>query len=745
MKKQLLTLAFALMAMGAQAQDMYYIKTTGTQLPYTLRPASGIKVLLNRPANDVLSAAQTIPFPFSFYGQTVTKYKASDNGYITFDENATVSVPNNTALDTATEVKNAIFGFWDDLELKQIGTASNILTDVFSYTYGSAGKRRHVIQWFTAAPKAVAGQVGNGYNAQYFAIVLKEEGGFDVIQNYALTSSNALSGTIGAINADGTAHIMVNGSPNIKNPNNQDRWSATTDLVYSFVDGTQPERSVRLNNLNMENNTKISDGLKISGVISNLGSEAITSVTLNWSVNGGPVESEIVKVNAAGGDASPAYFTASWNDKALTAGTFYNVNAWITQINKTDVTPEDTADNRAYGRTLAVKGVYANHNVLVEEGSGGWCGYCPDGHLRLRDILNQYGEPKVIGMVHHNGDGMVNSNSNTINSVFQTGYPYGMVDRQYWEDAGSVGITRDQWSARVSDRLNAQTPVEVRIYERTWDDASRKITFKVKVKATDYYFAGAENNFALNAVILEDKVRGADAKNTWTQHNYFSKSFQGGVGGPNHELYNEPEWLVGYYHNHVVKTMLTGAWGDASVMNTNTLQEGAEWDKTFTYTLPAQVDVNYNANDPKTTEYWSTVPGPGMNKPTEIVLVAFVSYSNKTDVGKNEVINSHAVPLTYYFSDVAPDKKEQAGLRMALYPNPAANLATLDFEMPKTGAGSVEIFNALGQRVSLVREGIMAKGNQSVVIRTEGLENGIYFVTLTANGARTTQRMVVQH
>lgn len=62
--------------------------STGTSTDYNYQTTNNTII---SGGNQVLSTIQTIPFDFSFYGQTITEYKASDNGYITFDVSATVS------------------------------------------------------------------------------------------------------------------------------------------------------------------------------------------------------------------------------------------------------------------------------------------------------------------------------------------------------------------------------------------------------------------------------------------------------------------------------------------------------------------------------------------------------------------------------------------------------------------------------------------------------------------------------
>jgi hypothetical protein len=150
MKKTLLSMVALIAISGsAMAQGYYSITSTGTPSDYTSGSVQGSAIIPNN-SNDILSATQTIPFAWNFYGQAVTSYKASDNGYITFDNAETTSQSNNISIPDASAPKNAIFGFWDNLALKAtITNVNNVADVVYATTLGTAPNRRHVIQWFS--------------------------------------------------------------------------------------------------------------------------------------------------------------------------------------------------------------------------------------------------------------------------------------------------------------------------------------------------------------------------------------------------------------------------------------------------------------------------------------------------------------------------------------------------------------------------------------------------------------------
>mgnify|MGYP000863708277 CR=1 FL=1 len=154
---------------SVHAQTWTWSQTTGSH-PVVANMRQGSALVYAAPKEDELSAWQTLPFPFTFAGEAVTGYFISDNGYITFAAGATVSEPAN---ESGT-VRNAIFGYWDDLHLE--GGNPVWSNEVRMKTDGVAPNRTHVIMWISAVPKGQSWRMSN----VSFAIVLYEQGGFEI-------------------------------------------------------------------------------------------------------------------------------------------------------------------------------------------------------------------------------------------------------------------------------------------------------------------------------------------------------------------------------------------------------------------------------------------------------------------------------------------------------------------------------------------------------------------------------------
>lgn len=111
--------AFEIENKGATAGTINVAVTTRTVAPYVeICPnAGGNGTTLLTDADDTLSATQTLPFTFSFFGANVTQYKVSSNGWLSFDTTLTDPAPSSPVNMPDVGAPNSVIaGFWDDLQ-----------------------------------------------------------------------------------------------------------------------------------------------------------------------------------------------------------------------------------------------------------------------------------------------------------------------------------------------------------------------------------------------------------------------------------------------------------------------------------------------------------------------------------------------------------------------------------------------------------------------------------------------------
>ena len=79
----------------------------------------------------------------------------------------------------------------------------------------------------------------------------------------------------------------------------------------------------------------------------------------------------------------------------------------------------------------------------------------------------------------------------------------------------------------------------------------------------------------------------------------------------------------------------------------------------------------------------------------------------------------------------------------APYPNPVQGKSSLNLTMDRTAAVSVEVYNAIGQRVQNLAQGTFEKGKYTLEWDANGVSAGVYFVVLKGKDFPTIARRVV--
>ncbi|PHR26335.1 MAG: hypothetical protein COA38_14990 [Fluviicola sp.] len=677
MKKTLTLLLCSGFAIYGTAQNYGSGTGTGTADPYAYNNTG--TTVLAVPSDDVLSTAQTIPFAWNFFGVAVTSYKASDNGYITFDGAASVSDPVNTSIPSAGGPNNAIYAFWDAID---IAAGSGSVDEVRSFNYGTSPNQTHVIQWYSVTPAS-----GTGF--MYAAIRLHECGDFDIVLNYG--NATGMSGTIGCEDATGANGLMVQG-PSYGYPSVT--AAGTDDIVYSFYsDGISYDAAITSsdfgNFVNVGANT-------VSGSFANYGSQTITSYDLNYSVDAGPAVTESITGASIASFGGTGTYTHGTPLTIAAGGEQHDVCVWIDNIN-------GSADERTCNDQLCVD-IFSNNGtsastikVVLEEFTGAWCGWCPDGAVIMEDLIAA-NPTNVIGISVHDGDAMEYSEG--IRSEFGvSAYPNGMVDRKVFPGEADEPHSRGSWTANVNSQLTRYTPVEVSI-DHSYDATTRTITATVTADFVD--FAAGDMRFVM--AVTEDNVTGTGSG--YDQVNYLNTT-----AGHLYEGAGDP--MIGFSHGHVLRANEPGVFGNAGIIP-SPAAPGSSYSETFTYVIPTSYDE------------------------TEISIVGFVSYSNPV-VGEREILNADQQHLNV----LALDEVSLLG-SFTLSPNPVEDQFTIELDLRQEVSADIVIYNTSGQEVTKIASGNYAAGSQTIQASVGDLPAGLYYVTIHTENHSLTQKLVVK-
>jgi len=286
---------------------------------------------------------------------------------------------------------------------------------------------------------------------------------------------------------------------------------------------------------------------------------------------------------------------------------------------------------------LPVSQTADNKNVVLEEFTGIHCTFCPDGHKRAQAIKTANPDDVVLINVHVGSYATPSGNEPDFRTTFgspivgQTdlqGYPAGSVNRHLFSgqsQSGGSGTAqgRTTWAATSATTLGEASYANVAL-ESSLDVQTRVLTVDVEVFYTG---AGSTNN--LNVALLQSHIEGPQT---------------GASANPTQILPNG-----NYEHNHVLRHLLTGQWGD--VITTTT--QGTLIQRQYTYTIPADLNgVAYELGNLSIVAFIAEGHQEvitGAEGPLEFVLP---NGSNLVDLASTTGMQS---PSTYCSGDVTPE------------------------------------------------------------------------------------------
>lgn len=360
-----------------------------------------------------------------------------------------------------------------------------------------------------------------------------------------------------------------------------------------------------------------------------------------------------------------------------------------------------------------------NRKAVLEEFTGIYCGYCPDGHRIANTIYNS--DPANVVLINIHSGGFANvaagepdlktSAGNAIDAMPGngiTGYPAGTMNRSVFTGTAMSGGRGNwtSWAGTVKTQAAyCNVALEgfidtVSVISQSTGETLKVLTVNAEVYYTDDSPASTNS---LTVMLLEDSVVGP-------QHNY---------GTPYYNLanYNADG---SYNHNHVLRAVLTsGVFGK----RISTTTSGTTYKATMTYTLP---------------EYYGTV-----NKLNPCIIKNLKVVGFVTETYKN-TINANHGPITYKVATYTGVKNIAGVINdVALYPNPASVSAKVRINASESDKVAVAVYNQIGQLVYETSSKEINTGVNDLEINTQNWSAGLYNVVVTGKGGSVAKKLTV--
>ncbi|MFZ5551843.1 MAG: T9SS type A sorting domain-containing protein [Bacteroidota bacterium] len=161
---------------------------------------------------------------------------------------------------------------------------------------------------------------------------------------------------------------------------------------------------------------------------------------------------------------------------------------------------------------------------------------------------------------------------------------------------------------------------------------------------------------------------------------------------------------------------------------------GATWTQVYSKSgaTLATVAATTSAFTPSSTQWRNETASlnafAGQNK-------VFIKFSGENGYGNNIYVDNINITNAVGVEEVALENN------VTVYPNPVADLATVNMNLVASENVTIDVYNAVGQKVFSVNKGQLSAGNHNVVIDFSSLESGFYFVNVTVGTTTITKKV----
>lgn len=607
------------------------------------------------------SSSQSIGFSFEFNGAAVSSYIVSSTGVLTFDP-APGSVPGASpvSLPDASIPDNSIC---------MLGAAATGSNDrVMSKQFGTSGSRQHWV-FFTSMTN-----LSDATCWHYYAIVL-EEGSNNIYLVDMRHGVCDIAFSLG-VQLDAATAYVVPGSPSLMQQAEFDPSDAD-NVWYAFKPGDQPSYDMSGLAFTGEEFNRLPDApFDITGTLYNEGTATITSMDINYTVDGGST----VTGSLTGLSIAPLTVYSFTHPTPFNPGAegLFAIEAWASNLSGN--ADEAPANDRVDG-PMGVYADFTDRLPLYETFTSSTCGPCTPANETLEALFADPGNANKFTSIKYqqdfpgNGDPYFTEEAGNLRALYGIGsIPRLEVDGGWDQNANNVTqALMDEWATYPAF-------IELSATYQLLDQA-----FGVEVEINPLIDL-ANNNLVLKIAVFEYE----------TFNNV-------GTNG-------EAEFF------HVMKKMLPDEEGNSvGPFTAGVIVDVAEQhDFQGSYRLPNNASDEINHAIEHSVEEFED-------------LGAIVWIQDEVTL---EVLQSAEATLK-----VSGIEDLQNIATAKLYPNPVRTQSTLAFQLYEPVQDmTMAIFSTNGQQVAYEQLGAFPQGRNTVDVNTAGLIPGTYMVQLDASG-----------
>ncbi len=463
------------------------------------------------------------------------------------------------------------------------------------------------------------------------------------------------------------------------------------DVYFEYLPPILPDLDAKMNTLSVKPGALTGHEVIINGQMRNVGNNPITSFDISWSDGVNTYTDNLPGLNIP----SLAVYDFTHSTTLTVPDGANAIDVWISNVNGG---PDQNPDNDALDATVTGYTPAQHKRVVVEEGTGTWCGWCPRGTIFM-DLMAATYEDLFIPIAVHNGDPMtvVEYDDNLGISAF----PNMVIMRN---ETFGFGVVEDI-ETRFFQRI-VQSPPATLISGGVFNETTRDLD----VTSQADFLANASGNHKLAVILVEDGVTGTGAG--YNQVNYYAGGGNGPMGGYESLPATVPAAQMVY--DHVGRILIGGFFG-------------------ATGSVPATVTAGE-----KVTHIFGTVNIPANINTANLHAVTVLLAPN------GSILNANSQSFQNLLDTEITGVKEVYRNEYAeVYPNPFGNSASLRLKLENPSQVSLRIFNAMGAEVAFRDYGLL-DGDLVFPLDASNLPNGVYQIHLSMDDHLITKKVVIQ-
>jgi hypothetical protein len=463
-------------------------------------------------------------------------------------------------------------------------------------------------------------------------------------------------------------------------------WGLMVDNVESTI---LPSYSIGVMSINIYPFVGTGSSNPITGVLQNTGYDVISSVHLDYSVNGGAaVSSPLTGLSVP--LAGSYTYTSGTNWVPATAGT-YTLKVWVDNIDGTN--PNASTTNDTVTATVLVVDHLQPKTVLIEEFNQASCDPCAEATPNVDSVYANNINNTAMVRYHVNFPGRDFMDSVTLNPFVQSrlsyynvsGVPDAQVDGQYvYPGAGYLS------SAVIQEAQAAQSPLAVNVTNTIYDLSTNTFSFTTNITS----YANLPAGLKAYACLVVDTI-------TYTSN-------------------QSTESIPQYSFPQVAENMFPNSGGStlAAFTNGSTQTLNLSWVKSHPWAADGNVSPwQYDSTKGGTVVVWVE------DDNTKYVYQAGSAYIAANPLGVSAVSGNNGA--------------------INVYPNPASNTATIALNLKANANVHVEIYNVAGQQVYSIPAQNRNAGNSVSNIDLSNFASGLYIVNVSIGSEVLTKKLTI--